>query len=137
MRVRGDLQPSVAFSLEMQPNEPGVVLARFYENAAPFEETRPDSDQKMTGFEYDEYHLKFEYYEGLEADIEANLETYLLQAKLNEAEKDVIPKLKAQVEELTAQNAELKAQNDAISEDLTNTQLGLCEAFEMITGGVS
>ena len=36
MRVRGDNAPSNAFSLEEQPNKPGVALVRFYENAEPF-----------------------------------------------------------------------------------------------------
>ena len=31
MRVRGDNAPSNAFSLEEQPNNPGVALVRFYE----------------------------------------------------------------------------------------------------------
>ena len=31
MRVRGDNAPSNAFSLEEQPNKPGVALVRFYE----------------------------------------------------------------------------------------------------------
>ena len=42
MRVRGDNAPSNAFSLEEQPNKPGVALVRFYENAEPFEEKRDE-----------------------------------------------------------------------------------------------
>ena len=43
MRVRGDNAPSNAFSLEEQPNKPGVALVRFYENAEPFEEKRDEA----------------------------------------------------------------------------------------------
>ena len=35
MRVRGDLAPSNAFSLEEQPKKPGFVLVRFYGNVEP------------------------------------------------------------------------------------------------------
>ena len=56
MRVRGDNAPSNAFSLEEQPNKPGVALVRFYENAEPFEEKR--DELTISGWVYDEYHLE-------------------------------------------------------------------------------
>ena len=55
MRVRGDNAPSNAFSLEEQPNKPGVALVRFYENAEPFEEKR--DELTISGWVYDEYLL--------------------------------------------------------------------------------
>ena len=85
MRVRGSVMPSTAFSIEQQPNKPGFVLARFYENAQPFTETREDGT--LTGFEYDEYTLELMATDTIEADIESQYDMYLEQAKLNELSK--------------------------------------------------
>ena len=83
MRVRGDLQPSNAFSLEAQPKKPGYVLVRFYENAKPFEDHQ--GDLTIKGYEYDEYHLELEDTGGLETDVLNNFDTLLAQAKALEA----------------------------------------------------
>ena len=80
MRVRGDNAPSNAFSLEEQPNKPGVALVRFYENAEPFEEKR--DELTISGWVYDEYHLEQPAIS--QEDIEGNLEVYLRAAKENE-----------------------------------------------------
>ena len=82
MRVRGDRSPSAAFTLEKQPKRPGFVLARFYENAVAFEETR--DGQTIKGWEYDEYHLELADTGGLETDITNSLNSYLEQAKAAE-----------------------------------------------------
>ncbi len=79
MRVRGDLQPSNAFTLEAQPKKPGYVLVRFYENAKPFEDRQ--GELTITGYEYDEYHLELEDTGGLETDVLNNFDTLLAQAK--------------------------------------------------------
>ena len=52
MKVRGDNAPANAFSLEEQPDKPGYCLVRFYENVAPFSETR--GELTISGLEYDE-----------------------------------------------------------------------------------
>lgn len=84
MRVKGGLQPS-AFTLEDQPKKPGYVLARFYENAVPYTETR---DGLVTsGYEYDEYDLELPKTLTLESEIESQYETYLEQAKTNEIQR--------------------------------------------------
>lgn len=95
MRVRGDNAPSNAFSLEEQPNKPGVALVRFYENAKPFEEKR--DELTISGWVYDEYHLELNMYDGLSEDILGNYAGYLAQAKLHEAEGKTIPSLQQQV----------------------------------------
>lgn len=83
MRVRGDVSPSSAFSLEVQPKHPGFVLVRFYENASPYHEDH--GGQSVSGFEYDEYHLEMENRPGLEEDITINYNALLAQAKALEA----------------------------------------------------
>ena len=82
MKVRGDLAPSAAFTLEKQPKNPGFSLARFYENVRPFEETT--GDQTMSGFEYDEYHLELADTGNLQDDIFNNYDYYMGVAKLQE-----------------------------------------------------
>lgn len=79
MRVRGDLQPNNAFTLEAMPKRPGYVLVRFYENAKPFEDHQ--GDLTIKGYEYDEYHLEMEDTGGLETDVLNNYAALLAQAK--------------------------------------------------------
>ncbi len=86
MRVRGDNAPSNAFSLEEQPNKPGVALVRFYENAEPFEEKR--DELTISGWEYDEYHLELADTGSLEEDVLNNYDALLEQAKAAEAENE-------------------------------------------------
>ena len=105
MRVRGDNAPSNAFSLEAQPNKPGVALVRFYENAEPFEEKR--DELTISGWVYDEYHLELNMYDGLSEDILGNYAGYLAQAKLHEAEGKTIPSLQQQVADLETDKAAL------------------------------
>ncbi len=130
MRVRGDLQPSNAFTLEEQPNDPGRVLARFYENVAPF--TEKQGELTISGYEYDEYKLELDDYEGLEEDILNNFEGYLAQAKLVEAEQNTIPDLKDQVASLQKEKAELSDKVVSLEGQVTDAQMALCDVYEQI-----
>lgn len=84
MRVRGDLPPSAAFTLEEQPNKPGFFLVRFYENAEPFKETT--DGLTMEGYQYDEYHLEMEDTGSLADDVMGNYDALLAQAKAQEGD---------------------------------------------------
>lgn len=42
---------------------------------------------------------------------------------------------KKSLEELTAENAELRDKITAAEEELVNTQLALCDVYEMLVGG--
>lgn len=130
MRVRGDFAPSNAFTLEEQPNKPGIALARFYENAQPFEEKR--EELTVSGWEYDEYHLELEMYDGLSEDILANFNGYLTQAKLNEAEGKTIPALQQQVSDLEADKAALTQKVNSLDGQVTDAQLALCDVYEQV-----
>ena len=79
MRVRGDLPPSGTFTLEEQPKKPGFFLARFFENAVPFEETK--DGLTIRGYEYDEYHLELADTGSLREDVLGNFDNLLAQAK--------------------------------------------------------
>ena len=134
MRIRGDNAPSNAFSMEEQPKRPGFVLVRFYENILPFEET--DGDLTISGYEYDEYHLELAYYAGLSDDILNNYDGYFAQAKLLEAESQVIPKLEQKVLDLEMEKATLTTQVATLDGQVTDTQIALCDVYEMLIGGV-
>ena len=121
MKVRGDNAPANAFSLEEQPDKPGYCLVRFYENVAPFSET-------ISGFEYDEYYLELPFYDGIYDDILGSFDGYFAQAKLAEAEKETIPKLKQQV-------SDLQSVNEGLSAQITQAQLALCDVYELVIGG--
>lgn len=82
MRVRGDVQPSNAFTLEEQPKKPGFFLVRFFENAVPFTETK--DGLTTSGYEYDEYHLELADTGSLQEDVLNNFDALLEQAKAAE-----------------------------------------------------
>ena len=130
MRVRGDLQPSNAFTLEEQPKHPGYLLARFFENVAPFEETK--NGLTVSGYEYDEYHLELADAPGLTDDLLSNYSAYLTEAKLNEAEKKIIPNLKDSVDQLEAEKATLSAQLLMQSNQITMLEDCLLELGDVV-----
>lgn len=86
MRVRGDVQPSNAFTLEEQPKKPGYYLVRFFENAQEFSEEK--EGLTVSGCEYDEYHLELADTGSLEEDVLNNYDALLEQAKAAEAENE-------------------------------------------------
>lgn len=109
MRVRGDNAPSNAFSLEEQPNNPGVALVRFYENAEPFEEKR--DELTISGWVYDEYHLELADTGSLSEDVLANFDTLLAQAKAAEtpAEQGDLESRVTTLEETSASKDDVQA----------------------------
>lgn len=86
MRVRGDVQPSNAFTVEEQPKKPGYYLVRFFENAQEFSEEK--EGLTVSGWEYDEYHLELADTGSLEEDVLNNYDALLEQAKAAEAENE-------------------------------------------------
>ena len=130
MRMRGDTPPKGPFALERLPKQPGMALVRFYERVQPVEETDPDSGRTYHGYEYDEYQLALPLTPGLLAALAANPGSYLAQAKQREAEREAMPRLRAQLAALTAEKAALARTVGALEAQLTDTQLALCEVYE-------
>lgn len=132
MRVKGDLPPEGAFSIEENPQKEGYVTVRFYENVTPFSHTEGEGDNAriMEGYEYDEYKLEMQNHPGLEADIENQLSAFLNEAKLLEAEQNTIPRLEAEVARLSTENA-------GLSEQMDNAMLAMCDMYEqmLMAGG--
>lgn len=135
MKVRGDLAPNSAFSLEEQPKKPGHFLVRFYENVHPFSEER--DGHSASGYEYDEYHLELTGYEGLADDIRSNYDGYLAQAKLLEAETKTIPDLQQKVADLENEKTVLSGKVDSLEMQVTDAQMALCDVYELALGGVN
>lgn len=86
MRVRGDVQPSNAFTVEEQPKKPGFCLVRFFENPQEFSEEQ--GELTVSGWEYDECHLEMADTGSLEEDVLNNYDALLEQAKAAEAEAE-------------------------------------------------
>lgn len=86
MRVRGDVQPSNAFTVEEQPKKPGFCLVRFFENPQEFSEEQ--GELTVSGWEHDEYHLEMADTGSLEEDVLNNYDALLEQAKAAEAEAE-------------------------------------------------
>lgn len=86
MRVRGDVQPSNAFTVEEQPKKPGFCLVRFFENPQEFSEEQ--GELTVSGWEYDEYHLEMADTGSLEEDVLNNYDALLEHAKAAEAEAE-------------------------------------------------
>ena len=135
MKVRGDLAPIGAFTLEEQPKKPGHFLVRFYENIHPFSDER--DGYSVSGYEYDEYHLELAGYSGLADDISSNLDGYLAQAKLLEAETKTIPDLKQKVSDLEDEKTVLSGKVTTLETQLTDTQMALCDVYELALGGAN
>lgn len=83
MMIRGGKKPD-KFSIDPIPNNPGWFLCRFAEN--PHEYTEKTEDGVITGWEYEEYHLRQSgLKESLERDILGNYDVFLAAAKAADA----------------------------------------------------
>ena len=51
MKVKGSKAPSGAYNIEPQPNKPGYMMVRFYENVEEY------TDDDFAGWQWDEYHV--------------------------------------------------------------------------------
>lgn len=130
MKVRGDRAPSNAFTLEEQPKKPGYVLLRLFENVEAFEET--NDGLTISGYQYDEYTLELEDADGLSNDILSSYAAYLKEAKLKEAEEKTIPTLKERVSQLENENSSLNTTVGGLENQLTETQMALCDVYEQV-----
>lgn len=131
MKVRGDLPPSNAFTVEAQPQKPGVALVRFYENVKEFSEQ--DGDLTISGYEYDEYHLEIPRVGRAEDYVLQNFDQLLRKAKAADAQGDPIHR-EPTMAELKAENEKLHGQVANLESQLTDTQMALCDIYEMVGG---
>lgn len=133
MKVRGDLPPGNAFTVEVQPQKPGFSLVRFYENVREF--TEKDGDLTISGYEYDEYHLEIPRVGRAEDYVLQNFEQFLRKAKAADVQGDPIQR-EPTMAELKAENEKLRGKVVNLESQLTDTQMALCDIYEMVGGAV-
>ena len=123
MKVRGDNKPDTLFSCEQIPKKPGKALLRFFKNAKQY--TRTEDGVRVTGWEWDEYHLELTYYAELEADVAAHLDDLLAQAVKMEEDAN-------RIQILMEENRLLTAQVDAQSSQLDFYEDCIAEMAEIV-----
>lgn len=106
MKVQGMIDPG-RFTVELVPGT-NRSLVRLYQNVTPCQ------TEDFTGFEYDEYHVEVETWDGVAQNVEDNYDEFLRKGMDNEVDRDAA--LRAEV---AAANRKLEAaiQSNAMLED--------------------
>ena len=111
MKVQGMVDPG-SFTVERIPGS-GRSLVRLFQNVTPVQA------EEFTGYEYDEYHVEVETWDGIAANVRENYETFLRKGVDNEIDRSNRALYSAQVD------------TDAMNVDqefrLTLLELGLTE----------
>ena len=99
MRVRGNISPATLSVESYLPME-GYVEVRLRENINEVTETDPQTETTITMFEYDEYTFLLKDREGLQADIEGNLNNWLITGRTLEVNESasIVQDMKAALE---------------------------------------
>lgn len=99
MRVRGNISP-VTLSMESYLPLEGYVEVRLRENINEVTETDPQTETAVTLFEYDEYTFLLKDREGLQEDIENNLNDWLITGRTLEVNESasIVQDMKAALE---------------------------------------
>jgi hypothetical protein len=108
MKVQSNSIPKSVSVNRFYP-KPGYMEVRLRENVNSIQLIDGITENPDTVFEYDEYILKIKDREGLEADINANFDTYLTEARNIELRKDELLWNRQQLAEYEAIIAELDA----------------------------
>ena len=99
MRVRGNISPATLTVESYLPME-GYVEVRLRENINEVTETDSQTETTITMFEYDEYTFLLKDREGLQADIEGNLNDWLITGRTLEVNESasIVQDMKAALE---------------------------------------
>ena len=79
MRVQGMVDPG-KFTVEQIPGT-NRSLVRLFQNVVPVKK------ENFTGFEYDEYHVEVETWDGVAGNVRDNYDIFLKQGKDNEIDR--------------------------------------------------
>lgn len=111
MKVQGMVDPG-SFTVERIPGS-GRSLVRLFQNVTPVQ------TEDFTGYEYDEYHVEVETWDGIAANVRENYDIFLRKGMDNEIDRSNPAQYSAQVD------------TDAMNVDqefrLTLLELGLTE----------
>ena len=108
MKVQSAVAPEFLSINRFYPM-PGYMEIRLRENINSIRSTDDASDNPEVVFEFDEYILKLKNRDGLEADIKANFDAYLTEARNIELRNDELLWSRQQLAEYEAIIAELDA----------------------------
>lgn len=90
MKVQGMVNPG-SFTVEQIPGTKRS-LVRLFQNVTPVE------TEEFTGFEYDEYHVEVETWDGVAKNVQDNYEEFLQKGKDNESDRSNSALYRAQVD---------------------------------------
>ena len=118
MKVKGMVDPG-SFTVEQIPGT-NRSLVRLFQNVTPCKE------ENFEGFEYDEYHVEVETWDGVAQNVQDNYEEFLKQGMENEVDRSNEALFKAQAATDTAIR-DADAMNVDQELRLTLLELGLSE----------
>ena len=116
MKVQGMVDPG-RFTVEQIPGT-NKSLVRLFQNVEPFK------DENFEGFQYDEYHVEVETWDGIAQNVAENYDEFLAKGKDNEVDRSNEALHKAQVKTDTAVR-DADAMNIDHEYRLTMLELGL------------
>lgn len=90
MKVQGMVNPG-SFTVEQIPGTKRS-LVRLFQNVTPVE------TEEFTGFEYDEYHVEVETWDGIVKNVQDNYDEFLQKGKDNEIDRSNSALHRAQVD---------------------------------------
>ena len=90
MKVQGMVNPG-SFTVEQIPGTKRS-LVRLFQNVTPVE------TEEFTGFEYDEYHVEVETWDGIVKNVQDNYDEFLQKGKDNEVDRSNSALYQAQVD---------------------------------------
>lgn len=118
MKVKGMVNPG-SFTVEKIPGT-NRSLVRLFQNATPFQE------ENFEGFQYDEYHVEVETWDGIAANVRDNYDEFLKKGMDNEVDRSNDALFRAQAETDVAVQ-DMDAMNVDHEYRLTLLELGLSE----------
>ena len=116
MRVKGTVNPG-SFTVEHIPGT-NRSLVRLFQNVTPFQE------ENFEGFQYDEYHVEVETWDGVAQNVQDNYDEFLKQGMENEVDRSNEALYRAQKATDTAVQ-DMDAMNVDQEYRLTLLELGL------------
>ena len=118
MKVQGMVNPG-SFSVERIPGT-NRSLVRLFQNVTPCQK------EDFNGFEYDEYHVEVETWDGVAQNVRDNYDEFLKKGMDNEVDRSNEALFRAQVETDSAVQ-DMDAMNVDQEYRLTLLELGLAE----------
>ena len=128
MKVQGMVDPG-SFTVERIPGS-GRSLVRLFQNVTPVQ------TEDFTGYEYDEYHVEVEAWDGIAANVRENYETFLRKGMDNEIDRSNRALYSAQVD-TDAMNVDQEFRLTLLELGLTELADGIDKKMEAAQAGIA